>query len=264
MAETESALRVLHQRARSLRVEVDKVNPDPPRTGSGRSGSGLSAFTRPFNNLLQSVRSAFPAEASGLQQLSTLNELEELDEGLSPNYHRQRKHEVLIGCRDIEAVLEAHLSSSVEVPAMKVTREGVYFAGQPYSAIQWITGILLSAKKSIVIVDNFVDHRVLKILEGKTAAVVVGILTKAVLGPLHVAAEAFNKEYDGLSVRTSDAFHDRFVVVDSAEFYHLGASIKDLGMRGFMYSRIEEKSIIDLLTQKLDEEWKRAKQVIKS
>jgi hypothetical protein len=71
MAETESALRVLHQRARSLRVEVDKVNPDPPRTGSGRSGSGLSAFTRPFNNLLQCVRSAFPAEASELQQLST-------------------------------------------------------------------------------------------------------------------------------------------------------------------------------------------------
>jgi hypothetical protein len=55
-------------------------------------------------------------------------------------------------------VLEAHLSFSVEVPAMKVTQEGVYFAGQPYSTIQWITGILLSAKKPIVIVDNFVDH----------------------------------------------------------------------------------------------------------
>jgi len=45
----------------------------------------------------------------------------------------------------------------------------------------------------------------------------------AVLGPLHVAAEAFNTQYGGLSVRTSDAFHDRFVVVDSTEFYHLGA-----------------------------------------
>ena len=62
--------------------------------------------------------------------------------------------------------------------------------------------------------------------------------------------------------RTSDTFHDRFVVVDNAEFYHLGASTKDLGMRGFMYSRIEEQAIIDLLRQKLDKEWKRANQVI--
>lgn len=262
MAEADCALRIFLQKARDLRVEVDKVNPDPPRTGSGRSGSGLSAFTRPFNSLLQNVRSMFSADAVALQQLGTLNELDDFDEGFAPHLHRQRKTELLIGCREIEAVLEPRRSSSVDVPSMKVTREGVYFAGQPYSAIQWITEILLSANKSIVIVDNFVDHRVLRLLEGKTVAVVVEILTKSVSGPLHIAAEAFNKEYGGLSVRTTDAFHDRFVVIDNAEFYHLGASIKDLGIRGFMYSRIEEQAIIDLLTQKLHEEWKQAKRVI--
>jgi hypothetical protein len=60
MAETESALRVLHQRARSLRVAVDKVNPDPPRTGSGRSGSWLSAFTWPFQQPTPKREVRFP------------------------------------------------------------------------------------------------------------------------------------------------------------------------------------------------------------
>src|SRR6478736_7893100 len=133
MAESDRSLPIFLQKARDLRVEVDKVNPDPPRTGSGRSGSGLSAFTRPFNSLLQNVRSMFLADAVALQQLmSTLNELDDLEEGLAPHVHRQRKTELLIGCREIEAVLEAHRSSSIEVPSMKVTREGVYFAGQPY------------------------------------------------------------------------------------------------------------------------------------
>jgi len=262
MTESEGALQILLQRTKYLRIEVDKVNPDPPRTGSGRSGSGLSAFTGPFNDLLQGVKSAFSGDAKALQQLSTLNELQDLDELDPPPVHRKRKLELLMGCRGIEVVLESRLSTSVEVPSMKVTREGIYFAGQPYSAIQWITDILLSAKKSIMIVDNFVDQKVLKLLEGKMSAVVVAILTKSVPGPLQVSGEAFNKEHGGLSVRTSDAFHDRFVVIDDAEFYHLGASIKDLGMRGFMYSRIEEQAIIDLLRQKLRKEWERAPKVI--
>lgn len=262
MTEPEGTLRILLQKAKHLRVEVDKVDPDPPRTGSGRSGSGLSAFTQPFNSVLRNVRSAFSDDATALKQLSTLNELGELDELVTPALHRQRKHELLMSCRDIEAVLENRLSSSVEVPSMKVTREGIFFAGQPYTAIQWVTDILLSAKKSIMIVDNFVDQKVLMLLQGKASAVAIAILTRSVSGPLKVASEAFNKEHGGLSVRTSEAFHDRFVVIDDAEFYHLGASIKDLGMRGFMYSRIEEPAIIALLRQKLSDEWEQAERVI--
>ncbi|MDE3034392.1 MAG: hypothetical protein KGJ14_00345, partial [Nitrospirota bacterium] len=72
-------------------------------------------------------------------------------------------------------------------------------------------------------------------------------------------AIAFNKPYGMLSVRTSDVFHDRFVIIDDRDFYHFGASIKDLGRRGFMFSRIEETLVVDELRKQWTNEWKKAK-----
>jgi len=78
-------------------------------------------------------------------------------------------------------------------------------------------------------------------------------------------AGAFNQQYGqkgALSVRTSNAFHDRFLIIDDTDFYHFGASIKEAGSRGFMFSRIEEPSVIDLLRASVGKECGRVQVVV--
>lgn len=150
----------------------------------------------------------------------------------------------------------------VEIPAMKVTREGVFFAGQYYDAFQRVAEIISGARRSLTIIDAYIDDKVLGILSSKESAVTVSVLTSKVSPALQTAALNFNKQYGGLVIRTSRAFHDRFVVVDDSDFYHFGASIKDLGNRGFMFSLIEEPDVIESLRRKFSQEWATATVVI--
>lgn len=151
---------------------------------------------------------------------------------------------------------------AVEVPAMKVTREGVFFAGQYFDAFQKVAEIISQARKTLTIIDGYIDERVLNVLTAKDANVRVDILTKSVTPAIKTAALTFNMQYRNLSIRTSASFHDRFVIVDDKEFYHFGASIKDLGNRGFMFSLIEEPDVMDALRNKLAQEWAKATVVV--
>jgi hypothetical protein len=92
--------------------------------------------------------------------------------------------------------------------------------------------------------------------------VVVNILTKKIHDSVKSSGKAFIKQYGCLNIRISDAFHDRFIIIDQNNFYHLGASIKDLGNRTFMYSLMEERDMIDILKAKWIKEWKVGKRVI--
>jgi hypothetical protein len=83
----------------------------------------------------------------------------------------------------------------------------------------------------------------------------VAILTKPLPPATTVLAKAFNSQHGGLAIKSSQAFHDRFIILDDADFYHFGSSIKDLGKRGFMFSRIEEAEMIDVLRKNFQHEW---------
>ena len=148
--------------------------------------------------------------------------------------------------------------SKVEIPSMKVTREGVYFAGQYFDALKNVKDILSNANRKIDIVDGYIDEQVLDVLTSKKPAVEVNILTKKVSPSLKIMAQGFNQQYGKLSMRSSQAFHDRFIIIDDLEYYHFGASLKDAGRRGFMFSRIEEQTVIDSFSKKFAEEWKKA------
>lgn len=147
----------------------------------------------------------------------------------------------------------------VVVPSMKVTREGVFFAGQYFDALQRVAEILSSAKQSIVVIDAYINEEVLDLLTSKDSAVEVKILTKNVLPTLIAEATAFNKQYEKLLIRESQVFHDRFLIVDDKDFYHFGASNKDLSNKGFMFSCIEESIVINSLRKEFAQEWAKAK-----
>jgi len=148
------------------------------------------------------------------------------------------------------------------LPSIKVTREGVFFSGQYFDALLRVRDILSAAKRSIIIIDCFVNDDVLNLVSEKEQSVEVKILTKDVKPAFITAANAFNKQYGKLSIKTSSVFHDRFVIIDEADFYHFGASIKDLGNRGFMFSLIEESIVINALHQQFINEWAKATVIV--
>ncbi len=143
-----------------------------------------------------------------------------------------------------------------------VPSEGVFFSGQFFDGLVPLQTIVSNALREIILIDGYTDTDTLAILSGKANNVAVCVLTKSVTPALRISALAFNKQYHGLSIRTSQAFHDRFLIVDGTDFYHIGASIKDLAKRAFMYSRIHDPGLRTALWQQWSAEWNAAGVVI--
>ena len=145
-----------------------------------------------------------------------------------------------------------------------VTKEGAFFAGQTYDALRAVQEIVAQAKTDIFLIDGYIGQHTLDIMTVKPSGATVRLMTLTGSGTpnLKTAAAAFNAQYGGLAIRSSNAFHDRFLIIDDADFYHFGASIKDLGKRGFMFSKIEEPTIIGLLRAEAAREWAAAAVIV--
>lgn len=124
-------------------------------------------------------------------------------------------------------------------------KQRIFFDGQIYDAYSIIIDIIKKANKKILIIDNYIDDSVLKMLAKKKNNVEVVILTSDKSNIENLDIKKFNKEYPILKVAKTNKFHDRFIVIDNKEMYHLGASIKDLGKKCFAINRIEDIEIIE-------------------
>lgn len=124
-------------------------------------------------------------------------------------------------------------------------KQRIFFDGQIYDAYSIIVDIVKKANNKILIIDNYIDDSVLKMLAKKKNNVEVVILTSDKSNIENLDIKKFNKEYPILKVAKTNKFHDRFIVIDNKEMYHLGASIKDLGKKCFAINRIEDIEIIE-------------------
>ena len=124
-------------------------------------------------------------------------------------------------------------------------KQKIFFEGQIYDAYSLIIDIIKKAKKKILIIDNYIDESVLKMLAKKNNNVEVVILTSDKSNIQQIDVQKFNKEYQRLKVAKTNKFHDRFIIIDNGEMYHLGASIKDLGKKCFGINKIEDVEIIE-------------------
>ncbi len=130
-------------------------------------------------------------------------------------------------------------------------KQNIFFDGQIYDAFSFIVGLVKKAKKEIILIDNYVDVNTLNILCKKNNGVDV-VITTAGKGSLSTKdITKFNAQYPKLSVKTNTDFHDRFLIVDKTEVYHIGASIKDAGKKSFGITRIEDKDLIMGLVNKV-------------
>ena len=124
-------------------------------------------------------------------------------------------------------------------------KQKIFFEGQIYDAYSLIIDIIKKANKKILIIDNYIDDSVLKMFTKKNKNVEVVILTSEKSNIQKIDIQKFNKEYPIIKVARTNKFHDRFIVIDNKEMYHLGASIKDLGKKCFGINKIEDIEIID-------------------
>jgi len=117
--------------------------------------------------------------------------------------------------------------------------QGIFYNGQIYDAYKFIINIIKKAKKSIVLIDNYVDTNTLAILSEKNKKVSIEIKTLTISKQLEFAKNKFNEQYGKLKITKFDKSHDRFIIIDDIELYFIGASLKDLGKKIFAFSKID-------------------------
>jgi len=129
-----------------------------------------------------------------------------------------------------------------------IPTQGVFFEGEVFDAYVLISKIICSVKKSIVLIDNYVDESVLVHLSKRQENVAVTLLTKTLSNQLLLDVEKANAQYPPIQVKLFTQSHDRFIILDQTEIYHLGASLKDLGRKWFAFSKLDQRSVQSMLT----------------
>jgi hypothetical protein len=124
-----------------------------------------------------------------------------------------------------------------------IPSQGVFFDGQVFDAYELASKIIRSAKSSIVLIDNYVNETTLTHLSKKAKSVRVHLLTKTISKQLKLDVQKANEQYGNFEAKPFAQSHDRFLIIDGKEVYHLGASLKDLGKKWFAFSKMEAKSV---------------------
>lgn len=141
------------------------------------------------------------------------------------------------------------LFSAIEAKSLK-PKQGIFFNGEVYDAYTYVSDIFRSAKKSIIIIDNYIDDSVLTLLLKRKSGVAASIYTKNIGKQLNLDLKKHNEQYDHLDIKQFNNSHDRFIIIDKTELYHFGASLKDLGKKWFAFSRMD--SMVADVLNKLD------------
>ncbi|MGE4456392.1 MAG: RhuM family protein [Arcobacteraceae bacterium] len=117
------------------------------------------------------------------------------------------------------------------------TNQGIFYDGQIYDAYAFVSDLLKTAKNEIILIDNYIDDTVLTIFS-KIPNIRVTIYTNTIPKQLKLDFEKYQKQYQNVEIRIFKNSHDRFIIFDKKEVYHLGASLKDLGKKWFAFSKM--------------------------
>lgn len=119
------------------------------------------------------------------------------------------------------------------------TDKGIFFNGQVFDAYIFFTEIIKKAKHHIILIDNYIDESVLLQLSKRNPNVTATIYTGKISQQLSLDLDKHNKQYPPIEIKQFSDSHDRFIIIDHSELYHIGASLKDLGKKWFAFSRMD-------------------------
>ncbi|WP_444660129.1 ORF6N domain-containing protein [Flavobacterium columnare] len=150
-------------------------------------------------------------------------------------FHRLDKIEIkqLEADQKFEAIFKALESDKLH------SEKGVFYNGQIFDAYTFISDIIRTAESSIILLDNYVDDTVLTLLGKRNNNVTATIYTKTISNQLRLDVQRYNSQYPPIEIEVFSDAHDRFLIIDNTELYHIGASLKDLGKKWFAFSRMD-------------------------
>lgn len=154
----------------------------------------------------------------------------------------------LITATKIEQIFQTIENKNIKPQA------GIFFEGQVFDAYVFISKLIRQAKKSIILIDNYIDESVLALLSKRSKGCMAVIYTKNISGKLQLDLKKHNEQYPQIEIKLFKHAHDRFLILDNIETYHIGASLKDLGKKWFAFSRFEQNSVLEIFKRLKDEQ----------
>ena len=130
-----------------------------------------------------------------------------------------------------------------------IPHQGVFFNGQVFDAYELASKIIRTAKQNILLIDNFINESTLTHLSKKEKGVRVLLLTKAISKQISLDVQKANEQYGDFELKIFTQSHDRFLIIDQTEVYHLGASLKDLGRKWFAFSKMDKSSVESIMSE---------------
>lgn len=127
----------------------------------------------------------------------------------------------------------------------------VFYEGEVFDAYSFIIDLIKKAKKSILLIDNYVDIVTLNILKNRNNGVNIKIFTKNISNINNIDLNKFNLQYNDLTLIENNKFHDRFLIIDNMFIYHIGASLKDAGKKCFAINKINDEKILNAILERL-------------
>ena len=150
---------------------------------------------------------------------------------------KELENEVSLLKHEVHDIFKAIENKSV------LPNQGVYFNGQVFDAYTFVSGLIRSTKKSIILIDNYIDDTVLTLFGKRKRGVQTIVFTSKITKQLLLDIDKFNSQYQPVEVKIFKNAHDRFLILDEKEVYHFGASLKDLGKKWFAFSKMDIDSV---------------------
>jgi len=161
--------------------------------------------------------------------------------------------------KQIEHKVEAdqkfeQIFNAIEERSIK-PKQGIFFDGQIFDAYQFVSDLIRTARKSIIVIDNYIDDGVLTVLSKANKKVQITILTKTISQQLALDVKKYNEQYRAITIKEFHNSHDRFLIIDGKTVYHFGASLKDLGKKWFAFSKFDKHAftLLDKLAEVVSE-----------
>ena len=153
---------------------------------------------------------------------------------------------------NVHAISKKVTEIDLQINTHLIPTQGVFFDGQVFDAYKLASKIIRSAKNSIVLIDNYIDENTLTHLAKKKKSVQVLLLSKNNSKQLLLDVQKANEQYGNFKLKIFTQSHDRFLIIDEKEVYHIGASLKDLGKKWFAFSKMDKKSVTNILNSILE------------
>ncbi|MCT7526676.1 RhuM family protein [Aliarcobacter cryaerophilus] len=169
-----------------------------------------------------------------------------IQNGYAINNHKITEQRLFALENDMQFIKSKIKNNSLEF------NQNIFFDGQIYDAYSFVNDLLKLAKEEVILIDNYIDDTVFTLFS-KYPNINFTIYTSTIPKQLKLDFEKYSKQYKNISLKTFKSSHDRFLIIDKKEIYHLGASLKDLGKKWFAFSKMSLNSLnLDDILNKLE------------